>query len=103
MKKNNRKHILLFAVTLVLVLAVMSGCTVMLCDKFDANAIVIDLRTYPARSTDEPENDKVMRGSRDGFVETMIFNTAMIRRRIRDPKLTVKYLKKCGIPLVVRL
>jgi len=75
-----------------LVLAVMSGCTVFLCDAFDANALVIDLRTYPARSTEEPENDKVMRGSRDGFVETMIFNTAMIRRRIRSTDLTVRYL-----------
>ncbi|MBQ9716755.1 MAG: spore germination protein, partial [Clostridia bacterium] len=56
-----------------LVLAVMSGCTVFLCEKFDANALIIDLRTYPARQTEEPENDKVMRGSRDGFVETMIF------------------------------
>lgn len=75
-----------------LVLAVMSGCTVFLCDKFDANALVIDLRTYPARETEEPENDKVMRGSRDGFVETMIFNTAMIRRRIRSTDLTIRYL-----------
>lgn len=75
-----------------LVLMIMSGCSVMLCNKFDANAIIIDLRTYPARSTDEPENDKVMRGSRDGFVETMISNTAMIRRRIRSPQLTIKYL-----------
>ena len=65
-----------------LVLAVMSGCTVFLCDAFDANALVIDLRTYPARQPAEPENDKVMRGSRDGFVETLIFKTAMIRRRI---------------------
>ena len=31
-----------------------------------------------------------MRGSRDGFVETLIFNTALIRRRIRDPRLTVE-------------
>jgi len=75
-----------------LVLAVMSGCTVFLCDAFDANALIIDLRTYPARQTEEPENDKVMRGSRDGFVETMIFNTAMIRRRIRSTDLTIRYL-----------
>ncbi|MGN1346061.1 MAG: spore germination protein [Eubacteriales bacterium] len=75
-----------------LVLMVMSGCTVFLCDKFDANALVIDLRTYPARETEEPENDKVMRGSRDGFVETMIYNTAMIRRRIRSTDLTIRYL-----------
>jgi len=75
-----------------LILMVMSGCTAFFCDKFDANALLIDLRTYPARTTEEPENDKVMRGSRDGFVETMISNIAMIRRRIRNPDLTVKYL-----------
>ena len=33
-----------------------------------------------------------MRGSRDGFVETLVFNTALIRRRIRDPKLTMEIL-----------
>lgn len=75
-----------------IILMVMSGCTAFFCDKFDANALVIDLRTYPARNTEEPENDKVMRGSRDGFVETLISNTAMIRRRIRNPDFTVKYL-----------
>jgi len=75
-----------------IIMMVMSGCTAFFCDKFDAKALVIDLRTYPARNTEEPENDKVMRGSRDGFVETLIFNTAMIRRRIRNPELTVKYL-----------
>lgn len=75
-----------------LVLMVMSGCTAFLCDGFGKNAIVIDARTYPARDAEEPENDKVMRGSRDGFVETLIFNTAMIRRRIRDTALTISYL-----------
>ena len=75
-----------------LVLAVMSGCTLFFCDKFGPEALVIDLRTYPGRDAEEPENDKVMRGSRDGFVETMISNISMIRRRIRSPELTVKYL-----------
>ncbi len=75
-----------------ILLSVMSGCTAFFSDGFGANAIIIDSRTYPARQTSEPENDKVMRGSRDGFVETLIFNTAMLRRRIRDPQLTVKYL-----------
>lgn len=58
-------------------------------------AIIIDVRTYPARSVDEPENDKVLRGSHDGFVETLIFNTALIRRRVRDTKLTM-YLTQIG-------
>lgn len=70
---------------------VLSGCTLVLSDAFYDGAVIVDARSYPARVTAEPENDKVMRGSRDGFVETMIFNTAMIRRRIRDTRLTVKY------------
>lgn len=55
-------------------------------------AIMIDCRTYPARNVEEPEKDKVMRGSRDGFVETVVFNTALIRRRIRNPELTMQIL-----------
>ena len=47
-------------------------------------ALLIDARTYPARSVSEPEKDKVLRGSKDGFVETVVFNTALIRRRIRS-------------------
>ncbi|MBR6708305.1 MAG: spore germination protein, partial [Clostridia bacterium] len=43
------------------------------------------------RQTEELENDRVMRGARDGFVETLVFNTALIRRRIRDPRLTMAY------------
>lgn len=75
-----------------IVQAVLSGCTAWLCEGFGDKALLIDMRTYPARSAEEPENDKVMRGSRDGFVETLLFNTAMLRRRIRDPRLTVRYV-----------
>ncbi len=71
---------------------VLAGATVMLGTAFGDEAVVIDCRTYPARETAEPEGDKVMRGARDGFVETLIFNTALIRRRIRDPALTMSYL-----------
>ena len=75
---------------------VMSGATIMLGSSFGEYAIVIDARTYPARETGEPEGDKVMRGARDGFVETLIFNTALIRRRIRNPELTMSYLTVGG-------
>ncbi len=68
---------------------VLSGQTVMLIDGY-ADAIVIDVRTYPVRSVAEPEKEKSLRGAKDGFVETLIFNTAMVRRRIRDPKLIFK-------------
>lgn len=75
-----------------LILMTLSGCAALLAEGLGTEGIVIDLRTYPAREASEPENDRVMRGSRDGFVETLIFNTAMIRRRIRDTSLTVRYI-----------
>ena len=71
---------------------VLSGATLMLGSSFGSCGMIIDARTYPARETAEPENDRVMRGARDGFVETLIFNTALIRRRIRDVHLTMQYL-----------
>jgi len=57
-----------------------------------SECIAIDCRTYPARGVEEPQKDKVLRGSRDGFVETIVFNTALIRRRIRDADLRVEML-----------
>ena len=71
---------------------VLSGATALLGSSFGASAVVIDSRTYPARDTEEPQGDRVMRGARDGFVETLIFNTALIRRRIRDSSLTMHYI-----------
>ncbi len=67
----------------------LSGATILFLDGF-SDAVIIDARTYPARSTEEPEKEKVLRGSRDGFVETLVFNTALMRRRIRDPKFTAE-------------
>lgn len=54
--------------------------------------ILIDCRTYPSRGVEEPDKDKVLRGSRDGFVETIVLNAALIRRRIRSEELTIKML-----------
>ena len=71
--------------------SVLSGMTAILIEGYDA-AICMDVRTYPARSVDQPEKEKVLRGSKDGFVETVVFNTALIRRRIRDPRLTMEML-----------
>ena len=72
--------------------SVLSGAALLLGECFQTSALIIDSRTYPARSVGEPESDRVMMGARDGFVETLIFNTAMVRRRIRDPALTVRHV-----------
>lgn len=71
--------------------AVLPGAVAMLVDGEDT-AIIIDAREYPARGPEEPDIERVTRGSRDGFVETIVFNTALIRRRVRDPKLRVEMM-----------
>lgn len=71
---------------------VLSGVTCLFVEGYEA-CIAIDCRTYPARSVDEPDKDKSLRGSRDGFVETIVFNTALMRRRIRDPHLVMEMVE----------
>lgn len=67
--------------------AILSGPSVLFIDGF-SSAIILDTRSYPARSISEPDTERVTLGSRDGFVETMLFNANLIRRRIRNPRLT---------------
>lgn len=67
----------------------LSGMTVVFIDGFD-KCILIDCRTYPMRSVTEPWKDRVLRGSRDGFVETLVHNAALLRRRIRDTNLSLE-------------
>lgn len=50
-------------------------------------AFTIDIRAYPGRQPEEPDTEKVIRGARDGFTETLIQNTALVRRRLRTEDL----------------
>lgn len=75
-----------------IITSVLAGPLVLVIDGSD-KALVIDARTYPARSPDEPDIERVVRGARDGFTETLIFNTALTRRRLRDPSLRMEYLQ----------
>jgi stage V sporulation protein AF len=68
------------------VFQVMSGPLAILVDGAD-EAIIVDTREYPDRKPDEPDTERVVRGAHDGFVETLVYNTVLIRRRIRDPRL----------------
>lgn len=70
----------------------LSGVTCLFIDGYES-CIAIDCRTYPARSVEEPDKDKSLRGSRDGFVETIVFNTALMRRRIRNPNLVMEMME----------
>lgn len=73
-------------------LQVLSGVTALVVSGLD-RVILVDSRTYPVRGVQEPESDRVLRGSRDGFVETLVFNTALIRRRLRHPALTFEAIQ----------
>ena len=71
---------------------VLSGPIAIFVDGQD-KAIIVDVRSYPARQPSEPDIERVTRGSRDGFTETLVVNTTLIRRRLRDPKLRMKLLQ----------
>lgn len=70
----------------------LSGMSLLLIDGYQ-EMVAIDFREYPSRSVEEPDKDKVLRGSRDGFVETIVSNIALIRRRIRDINLQFRIFK----------
>ncbi|MBT2686959.1 spore germination protein [Bacillus sp. ISL-47] len=55
--------------------------------------LVVDVRSYPGRTPQEPDTEKVVRGSRDGYVENIIVNTALTRRRIRDERLRFEIMR----------
>ena len=71
------------------VTSVLLGKTLLLVEGV-RGAALIDCKEYPARSVGEPPDGKVLRGSHDGFVEAVVPNMALLRRRIRDPQLTME-------------
>lgn len=71
---------------------VMSGTIAIVVDGGE-QIIIVDVRSYPDRTPEEPDIERVTRGSRDGFIETLVFNIALIRRRLRDPKLRMELLQ----------
>lgn len=71
---------------------VLAGPTALAIDGV-SEIILIDARTYPVRGPEEPDTERVVRGARDGFVETLVFNTALTRRRVRDRTLRMEYMQ----------
>ena len=68
---------------------VLLGKTLLLVEGLPGAALM-DAKEYPARSVGEPPDGKVLRGSHDGFIEAVVPNMALLRRRIRDPHLTME-------------
>ena len=68
---------------------VLLGKTLLLVEGIQGAAL-IDAKDYPSRGVGEPPDGKVLRGSHDGFIEAVVPNMALLRRRIRDPHLTME-------------
>jgi spore germination protein len=68
--------------------SLLSGDTILFVEGIPA-VFVMGTRFWPARGVSEPSGETVIRGGRDGFTETIRFNTALIRRRIRDTRFKI--------------
>ncbi|MCJ8013731.1 spore germination protein [Paenibacillus sp. KQZ6P-2] len=56
----------------------------------ESKGLWIDAAGWEQRSVTEPQSHSVVRGPMEGFTENIRTNTAMIRRRIRDPRLWIE-------------
>ena len=74
---------------LTAVTAVFAGKTLLIIDGYEGG-LLMDAKQFPLRSVEEPNSSKVLRGSHDGFVESIMKNAALLRRRIRTPQLTLE-------------
>jgi len=59
----------------------------------EREGLILDAKTYPGRNPEEPDLEKVVRGAHDGFTETLITNTALTRRRVRDERLRFEIMR----------
>ncbi len=70
----------------------LTGETILFVDGF-AQAVKIPDNGYPRMSLSEADSEKVIRGSNEGFSDSVKQNAALIRKRVRSPKVKVKQLK----------
>ena len=74
-----------------IVQAVVYGDTVMLADGC-AEALLLNTKGWTVRSIMEPESERVLRGPREGFNESLLVNVSMMRRKLRTPDLKLNLL-----------
>jgi stage V sporulation protein AF len=59
----------------------------------ESKGIILDAKIFPGRTPEEPDTERVVRGAHDGFTETLVINTALTRRRIRDERLRFEVMQ----------
>ena len=66
--------------------SILIGETVLFIDGFET-ALAFSTQGFESRNVSEPDTESSVRGSREGFNEVLKVNTALIRRKINNPKL----------------
>lgn len=71
--------------------ALLSGDSVLLFENAHT-AVVVETKGFPSRSVSPPQNEKVILGPQDGFTESWRVNAALVRRRLKDPRVVTDIL-----------
>lgn len=58
-----------------------------------SHALVLEVSDPPGRPIDKPENEPTLEGPQEAFVEHIQLNLALIRKRIRSPRLKVESMR----------
>ncbi|CCQ94108.1 GerA spore germination protein [[Clostridium] ultunense Esp] len=72
--------------------AILRGETAVLVQGMES-ALLIGTRSIEKRAVDQPSTEQVIRGSRDGFIEQIGTNIALIRYRLQSPDFRIKALQ----------
>ncbi|HHU49019.1 MAG: spore germination protein [Caldicoprobacterales bacterium] len=74
------------------ILFVMSGEAALMVDGFD-KIIIVSARGWATRGITDPETESVIRGAKEGFTETLRTNTALLRRKCKDPNMVIRTIR----------
>ena len=71
---------------------VMSGEVVLILDGYD-KVLIVNARGWPDRGISDPDTEGVIRGAKEGFTETLRTNTALLRRKCKDPNMVIRTIQ----------
>lgn len=71
---------------------ILAGNTLIYLDELNT-IYSVDLKKFEKRAVVEPESESVVRGSKEGFVESIRTNTSLLRRRIKNKSLVLENIK----------
>ncbi len=74
------------------VTAILNGNAAFFLDG-SSKALIMNTKTWAHRGVQQPETEPVVRGSREGFTETLSINISQIRRKIKDPELSFESIQ----------